>query len=62
MRLLDWETRVAQSIDHRAPDIAVFYGRVVPIVQGALGNIVQNLPPGALASSVRHIIDILAAK
>jgi len=61
LRVVDWEKRVAVNIDPRSPDIAAFYGRVVPIVQATLGNILQSLR-GQSDGPIRQILEILAGK
>ena len=42
-RLTDWEHRAAVILDSNHPEIQTFFSRVVPVVQGTLGNVLQSM-------------------
>lgn len=69
-RFLSWERRVANLLDPRDPNISTYFGRVVAVVQGALGTVLQSLmtrwagepTSQGQAGTVRQVLEIVGAK
>jgi hypothetical protein len=64
--IANWLKRLSHLVDVRNPDVSAYYGKVVPIVLGALESAAQRVgaePTGRYAvGDLREAADVFSSK